>query len=154
MRLWHKDLISSLDRERIIAQWRECCCIIKNIADKDTPNHLLVNKVLKYHSSHFEYYTECIINELKHRGYKISSVAYNNYKENLNKAIDKDVFNNHMEDLYRSDNPFTELFAGWHNDRYFAQCVYNLQEKFDCGGIKESEWNKIKKCARKKGVIV
>lgn len=26
----------------------------------------------------------------------------------------------------------------WHNDRYFLQCFYNLQEKHDCGGITEN----------------
>ena len=27
--------------------------------------------------------------------------------------------------------------------RYLLQCYYNLQEKYDCGGITEKEWNKI-----------
>lgn len=31
----------------------------------------------------------------------------------------------------------------WHNDRYFLQCFYNLQEKHDCGGITDKEWCKI-----------
>ena len=35
---------------------------------------------------------------------------------------------------------YHELFAGWHDDRYLLQCYYNLQEKFDCGGITEDEW--------------
>lgn len=36
-----------------------------------------------------------------------------------------------------------ELFAGWHNDRYYTQCYHNLEEKYDCGGITEEEWLKI-----------
>ena len=24
-----------------------------------------------------------------------------------------------------------------------TQCVYNLEEKYDCGGISEEDWNKI-----------
>ena len=40
------------------------------------------------------------------------------------------------------------LFSKWHNDRYFWQCYYNLQEKYDCGGITEEEWQKIKERAR------
>jgi hypothetical protein len=37
------------------------------------------------------------------------------------------------------------LYLGWHNDRYLKQCLYNLQEKYDCGGISEEEWEKIAK---------
>ena len=39
---------------------------------------------------------------------------------------------------------FEKLFSSWHNHRYLKQCYYNLQEKFDCGGISEEEWIKIK----------
>ena len=38
---------------------------------------------------------------------------------------------------------FEELFAGWHNNRYLRQCLYNLQEKYDCKGISDAEWTKI-----------
>ena len=37
------------------------------------------------------------------------------------------------------------IYEGWHNDRYLTQCLYNLQEKHDCGGISTEEWNKISK---------
>lgn len=36
-----------------------------------------------------------------------------------------------------------ELFKDWHNDRYLKQCLLNLQEKYDCGGITQEEWDKI-----------
>ena len=39
MRLWHKDLISVLPRQQLLGQWRECCLIARNIAEKNTPNH-------------------------------------------------------------------------------------------------------------------
>ena len=39
----------------------------------------------------------------------------------------------------------SDLFENWHNDRYLAQCYYNLQEKFDCGGIEAADWNIIYK---------
>ena len=32
------------------------------------------------------------------------------------------------------------MFWGWHNDRYLVQCLCNLQEKYDCGGIDKDEW--------------
>jgi uncharacterized protein (TIGR02328 family) len=34
MRLWHKDLISVLPRQQLLGQWRECCLIARNIAEK------------------------------------------------------------------------------------------------------------------------
>ena len=35
------------------------------------------------------------------------------------------------------------LFENWHNERYLKQCLMNLQEKYDCGGISEDEWKVI-----------
>ena len=39
--------------------------------------------------------------------------------------------------------PLKDLFPGWHNDRYLAQCYYNLEEKYDCGGVAEEWFRKI-----------
>lgn len=130
MRLWHKDLIPVLPKRQLVAQWRECCCIAKNIAEIGTPNHLLVNKVLDYPSGHFDAYTLLVIDEMKKRGYKINKKSYDNYCANMSKAA---IY-------FNSWNPVTELFKGWHNNRYLTQCKYNLQEKFDCGGMMDSEW--------------
>ena len=35
------------------------------------------------------------------------------------------------------------IFIEWHNDRYLRQCLYNLQEKADCGGVSKEEWARI-----------
>lgn len=35
------------------------------------------------------------------------------------------------------------IFYDWHNKRYLNQCLYNLQEKYDCGGIPDDEWKRI-----------
>ena len=133
MRLWHKDLIKVLPAKRLISQWRECCCIVKNISEKGTPNHILVNKVLEYNYQHFNYYTMLVVNEIKKRKYIVSEKTIMNFYNNLTKA--KDHFNN-------ENNP-SSLFEGWHNDRYLKQCYYNLQEKYDCGGITSEEWLKV-----------
>lgn len=29
------------------------------------------------------------------------------------------------------------------NNRYLTQCFFNLQEKYDCGGITDEEWGQI-----------
>lgn len=122
MRLWHKDLIPVLPRKQLLGQWRECCLIAKNIREKGTPNHLLVNKIMNYPFEHFLGYCRLVANEMKKRGYhcdenKISVCCgtYLSVKQ-------------------------TDLFCGWHNERYLKQCYYNLQEKYDCGGVPEEEW--------------
>lgn len=135
MRLWHVDLIKVLPMKQLVSQWRECCCIAKNIANKGTLNHLLVNKVLEYHYNNFNHYTMLVVNEMKNRGYKVGENSISNFIDNLISGIDK--FNN--------SNLTMVLFEGWHNERYLKQCYYNLQEKYDCRGISKEEWMKIHK---------
>ena len=45
--------------------------------------------------------------------------------------------------------PLEELFPGWHNDRYLAQCYYNLEEKYDCGGVAPEWFEKIREIYKK-----
>lgn len=131
MRLWHKDLISYLPKQQLIAQWRECCAIASNLKNKGTPNHLLVNKVL---SSRGDFYAYCggVIGELEKRGYKVSF-------RTLNTCIDNILACNNFE----TNSTHFNIFPNWHNERYLKQCLFNLQEKYDCGGISEEEWKVI-----------
>ncbi len=134
MRLWHKDLIPYLPRQQLLAQWRELCAIAGSIAKKGTPNHLLVNKVLKYDIRCFINYSGIVIGEIKSRGYKINKNSYERFLQNIKAR------------MYNWTSPFDigkELYHGWHNDRYLRQCLFNLQEKYDCGGIPEEEWKII-----------
>ena len=128
MRLWHKDLIDSLPRKQLLGQWRECCAIIKNIKEKGTPNHLLVNKIMDYDLKHFYTYGLYVFIETEHRDYKCNLRKFDQYFKG-GKIV----------------KTFDELFDGWHNERYLDQCFYNLQEKFDCGGMTEEEWGKVSK---------
>lgn len=121
MRLWHKDLINYLPRQQLVSQWRECCCIAKNIASNGTPNHILVNKIMEYPIEHFYTYGLNVYIAMKSRGYKCDLNLFNKYFH------DKNVTNG-------------KIFKHWHNDRYLTQCYYNLQEKYDCGGIPKKEW--------------
>ena len=127
MRCWHKDLIPVLPHQQLLAQWRECCCIAKNISEQGTPNHILVNKIMDYPIKHFIAYAALVRMEMLKRNYKCDG-------QKFAKWFDE------WEDfkIYRKD-----IFSKWHNDRYFRQCYYNLQEKYDCGGITEAEWKKI-----------
>ena len=134
MRLWHKDLIPYLPQKQLVAQWRELCCIAKNIADKGTPNHILVNKILDYGVQHFKQYSNIVLKEMNKRGYKISKQSSENFIKNVCKA----EFENKFGIMFCD-----ELYEYWMNDRYLVQCYYNLQEKYDCGGLTKDEWSKV-----------
>lgn len=125
MRLWHKDLIQFLPRQQLLGQWRECCLIAKNIREKGTPNHILVNKIMDYPLGHFWEYGYLIMKEMERRGYE----------------CDFDKFEQWIYTPWLLETPkYSELFKDWHDDRYMHQCLLNLQEKYDCGGISEEEY--------------
>lgn len=130
MRLWHKDLIEALPKNQLTGQWRECCLIMKAIAEHGTPNHLLVNKIMNYPLEHFYSYAKWIEAEMFHRGYKCDFSRF----EDLYKQAGMGRCTWHVKSL---------IFPDWHNRRYLWQCVYNLQEKFDCGGITNEEYQKV-----------
>ena len=131
MRLWHIDLVDVLPRQQLLGQWRELCCIASNIKKNNTPNHLLVNKILDFSWLHFKSYCVNVIDEMKKRGYKVC-------EEKLWKnKFGVDDIEGTMYKQY--------IYEEWHNQRYLKQCLYNLQEKYDCGGVSDEEWQKISK---------
>ena len=127
MRLWHYKLIPYLPKNQLCGQWRECCCIAKNISENGTPNHILVNKIMNYPMEHFYHYGYIVFKEMKARNYK----------------VDWNKFDKWFSKIWTTEEYDISLFPRWHNDRYLKQCLYNLQEKADCGGISESTWQKI-----------
>ena len=134
MRLWHKDLIDALPRKQLLSLWRECCAIASNIAKDGTPNHMLVNKVLDYSQVHFIEYTNRILSEMKKRSYKVSEASYLRFVENLRQG---------QKYFYDGIMINKDIYPEWMNERYLRQCYYNLQEKYDCGGITDEEWKLI-----------
>ena len=131
IRIWHKDLIRVLPREQLVAQWRELSAIAGNINTKGTPNHILVNKVMNYPMSHFISYAHYVREEMTRRSYR----TMNSVWEKIAKVADGDY----------NILPLEELFPGWHNTQYLTQCYYNLEEKYDCGGIAQEWFEKIEK---------
>lgn len=129
MRLWHKDLIPYLPRKQLLGQWRECCCIAKNITVDGTPNHILVNKIMDYPIEHFIRYSAEVARCMTNYGYHINIDRFERYFEDI------------MDDIEILS--LSDIFNGWHNDRYLRQCLYNLQEKYDCGGVSQQEFDRI-----------
>lgn len=130
MRLWHKDLIPYLPKQQLLAQWREYCAICSNWANKGTPNNLLVNKVINYSKIDFDMYVCLVVREIRNRGYKISKKSISDYNSNFVR-------------IHNIVNMNKGVFLDWHNERYLKQCLFNIQEKYDCGGIPENEWKRI-----------
>ena len=129
MRMWHKDFITALPREQLVAQWRELSSIAGNIKSKGTPNHILVNPVMEYPMSHFITYAAAVRAEMSRRGYRT-----------MDKVWDKICSVAHDYNIL----PLNEIYKGWMDKDYMTICYYNLFEKFLRGGIPEKDWSNIK----------
>jgi Pyrimidine dimer DNA glycosylase. len=128
MRLWHIDLLNVLPRRQLIGQNRECCLIEHEIIEKGKVNHLLVDFVNEDKVGLLCYHAR-LVTEIALRGYSVG--------DSTKGWIDKySKYVNQTECRYKClSSKFTE--------RYLKQCLYNLQEKYDCGGITLEEWSLI-----------
>ena len=132
MRLWHIKLISALPKAQLVAQWRECSAIAKAVKDNGTPNHILVNFVTEYSVDHLINYSLLIREEMTKRGYRtMQSVEDKIVSLNLKYRKMK------IEDIYSEKM----------NNIYLKICLYNLYEKYLCGGISQEEFDKIQEVA-------
>ena len=82
--------------------------------------------MLDYGAGHLNQYAYEICTEALGRGYK----------------VDFDRFIQHRPQPIEGCS-HDEIFKDWHNARYLRQCLYNLQEKADCGAVPEEEWERI-----------
>lgn len=128
MRLWHKDLITVLPKDQIVGLWRECSAIAGSILKNQTPNHILVNYVTTYDFSHFISYCYYVRKEMTSRGYRTMDSVWNKITS--------------LKPAYQLI-PLQSVFPNHHNERYLVQCYFNLQEKYDRGGIPEADWQQI-----------
>ena len=131
MRCWSFELVRYLPRQQLISQWREIVCMAKFIKEKGTPNHILVNKILDYPISDFCDYCNIVLAEMVRRGYNVSSKSIEKLKDYIGFSVDREK---------RHSQPFKD----WHNEAYVNICVWNLYEKFLCGGVSNTEWEKLK----------
>ena len=125
MRLWHKKMIKGLPREQLVDQWRELSAIAGAIQKNGTPNHILVNFVLKYDYDHFISYANLIREEMTSRGYRT-----------MNSVWEKIISLKPDYNLL----PFEEIYSNKMNKEYLTICYYNLYEKYLCNGLTDAEW--------------
>jgi uncharacterized protein (TIGR02328 family) len=143
MRLWHYDLLDVLPKQQLCSQLRECVAIAKDIYEKGQPNHILVNPIMNYDLNHFRLYCNLVIKEMEKRGYNVSDKTKEKLKQYLNGRITvSNTFGGRLSVLL-FNNEYEPLFDNWHTKRYLIQCLYNLEEKYDRGGITPEEWDKI-----------
>ena len=142
MRLWHKDLICVLPRQQLLGQWRECCAIARSIATDGVTNHILINRLMEYPLEHFVAYSQIVYTEMMNRDYFCS---FYNFSKWLDSNYEELAANWPAQvtpyELVKIKNG--DIFECWHNDRYYWQCYHNLEEKYDCGGISQDEWETI-----------
>lgn len=134
MRLWHKDLICALPKQQLLGQWRELNSIFKR-----ENRHILINFVYDdYTLDHLYSYATLVVCEMVLRGYNVDQSTMMNY------FSDKQVIALPLKHIYRNKM----------DNRYLKQCYYNLQEKFDCGGITHEEWAYIQGCVEEMKIDV
>ena len=128
MRLWHRDLISVLPREQLVAQWRELSAIAGAIQKNGSPNHILVNFIMDYDFDHFISYAYYVREEMTRRGYRTMNSVWDKIA-----ALKPNWVLLNLHDVY------PEIM----NDLYWTICYYNLKEKWLRGGISFKDWDEI-----------
>lgn len=116
MRLWHYQIIRHLPRSQLLAQWREINSILKK-----RDRHILINYVYDYPEENLLRYANIVAGEMAARGLTIRS--WDKYLSLVSRTDPAKV------SALDNKNPF----PNHHTDRYFIQCFFNLQEKFDRG---------------------
>ena len=90
----------------------------------------------------FKTYATMVYNEMRSRGFNPSNFKYEEIMDwDVNWSYNEDDKSNGILQNISIDK--VQLFPDWHNHRYFLQCIFNLQEKFDCGLISHVEWARI-----------
>lgn len=130
MRIWHKDLLDVLPKQQLLEQDRECCLIESEIIKNGFVEHILVDFVNNDKGSLLLYHMH-VMREMCRRGYKTSASSTD--------------WANKLRDTLDLDNMPLHVFENRFNRRYMLQCLYNLQEKYDAGGISNAEWDLIVK---------
>ena len=131
MRLWHYEMIKVLPKQMLLSQWRECIAI-KRQWEKGTLKHRLVSYVMNYDKTYFYIYVVKVVDEL---------TLNRKIKINMNLFWEIQRF---CAPVPIKEESFNKYYPQ-HNDRYFKQCYYNLEEKYDRGIISEEEWKPIEK---------
>lgn len=98
---------------------------------------------MDYDLNHFRLYCNLVIKEMEKRGYNVSDKTKDKLNKYINYCKEMMIMPTSKRMLILCENGYKPLFDYWHTDRYLTQCLYNLEEKYDRGGISQEEWDKI-----------
>lgn len=132
MRMWHIDMLEYLPTAQLLGQWRELF-IIKKTIDDGASLSPLVSPLLMYPISHFKQYSACVYKALKNRG----------VNPDPNKLIELQSWYSERFNNVWIDCVIQHCFEGWHSDRYYLQCYFNLEEKYDRGMVTCEDWKRF-----------
>lgn len=123
MRLWHESLISSLPRQQLLGQHRECCALRGRGWGRP---HSVVNYVFDHSPEHLIAYHFKVMNEMKARGYHPDETWYNgNWRgTTLGEHSDWCNFDTCLKIFSQQ-----ELIYPEHDDAYLQECRDNLKSK-------------------------
>lgn len=116
MRLWHEELISSLPRNQLLGQHRECCALRGNGWGR---KHETVNYVFNYSPYYLYKYHLLVMNEMEKRGYKVSK----EWKDKDYRGKTAIRYNDLKEEV-TGDPIYKE-----HDRKYMDECIQNLLNK-------------------------
>lgn len=121
MRLWHEDLIEALDRQRLLAQHRECCALRGLGWGK---KHATVDYVFTYSPAHLIAYHNKVMDEMEKRGYKPNPV----WREINYRGKDIGFMGRITQEEVDVAARLKPIFKE-HDDIYYAFCVKLLKDK-------------------------
>lgn len=129
MRLWHQKLISSLDRQRLLGQHRECCALRGKSWGK---KHSVVDYAFTYSPAHLYAYHKLIMDEMQDRGYhpdeRWENISYRGTA--LGYDNEWSEYENYGLRLYNSATQNSDfMIYHEHNSAYLKECLNNLAEK-------------------------
>jgi len=131
MRLWHYKFIPVLPKDVLIKQWEECI-EIKNQWKNETLDDKLVNYIMDYRKECFVSYTHLITLEMSRRNIEYDEKDWEEIS-NMCMGGRLNIFDIGKYIEYKE-----------HNNKYYIQCYYNLEERHDRGLICDMEWQKIR----------
>ena len=128
MRLWHQNLLPFLDRQRLLAQHRECCALRgKGWGRK----HATVNYVFTHPYPWLYCYHEVVMQEMHRRGYHVASEWHNiNYHgKTLGIILEYEENTDDLASTLAVMEETGDTVYPEHNDAYLHECVALLKEK-------------------------
>lgn len=130
MRLWPHQMLDVLPRQQLVSQLRECTALAVQLDSTGKTNHILINKIMDYDLMEFKVYCQLVVDECKRRNYNVTPQT----------RIKLGLIGFQAKYPEYKDYP---IYTSWHADRYIKQCMHNLEEKYDCGGVTEEEWKAL-----------